>query len=126
MLCRPANIGDVEPVENAAASENQATATKKHLLLAAGQHPTQPRIVDHHASSEEPAVHRDVDEVGHGDVEAAVDDSQPSSKAKLPGSDISRRAGCVETTVDILEGGHLQQDAVGDGNDGNQRVQAPR
>jgi hypothetical protein len=96
MLRRPANTEDVEPVENLATSEDQA------------------------------ATHEDVNEVGGGDVEAVGDDSRPGSKAGLTETDVRHRDKSVGTTVNIPEGGHFQEEAVGDGNNGNEQVQALR
>jgi len=126
MLRRPANTRGAEVVENVAPSENQATEMDKHLPLATGHHPTQPRMVDHLASSNETTVCKDVDEDQQGVGEGAVDDSQCGSRVKLPETDDRGRVEFVETTVNALEGGDLQQDAVGDGDNGNRRTRASR
>jgi hypothetical protein len=96
MLHQPANTGDVEPIENQATSEDRAAARK------------------------------DVDEVGGGDVEVVGDDSRPSSKAGLTETDVRHRDESVGTTVNIPQGGHLQEEVVGDSNNGNEQVRALR
>jgi hypothetical protein len=126
MLHWPANTGDVQVVENVALSENQATEMDKLLPLATGHHPTQPWMVDHLASSNKATVCKDVDEDQQGDGKGAVDDSQCGSKVKLPETDDRGRVESIETIVNTLEGGDLQQDAVGDSDDGNQRTWASR
>ena len=79
---------------------------------------------DHHHPAE--SGEANIEQVSPGNGETTVQGSQPSNKDKLLGIDVSQRVGSVETTVDALDGGRVQQDAIGVNNDGNQRVQPPR
>ncbi len=103
-------------------SKNQAPEVERPLPSVAGQPSAHPCIVDHPAASGEASV----DKVRLGNGETTVQDSQPSNKDKLPEIDVSQGVGLVETTLDALEGGHVQQDVVGVDNNGNPRVRPPR
>ena len=96
--------------------ENQALEVERSLPSVGGQPSAHPCMVDPPAASK----------VRLGDGETTVQDSQLSNEDKLPGIDVSQQVGLVETTVDIPEGRHVQQDVVGVDNDGNQRVRPPR
>ena len=122
MLHRPANTEDVEQDVDTVTSENQAPEVERPLPSVAGQPSVHPCIIDHPAASGE----ANVNEARLRNDDTAVQDPQPSNKDRLPVIDVSQRVGLVETTLDTLEGGHVQQDAVGVDDDGNQRVQPPR
>ena len=123
MLRRPANTEEVERDRNTVSSENQAPEVERPLPSVARHPSAHPCIVDHPAAASEEA---NVAKVRLRNDETTVQDSQPSNKDRLPEIDVSQRATLVETTLDALEGGHVQQDAVGVDNDGNQRVQPPK
>jgi len=103
-------------------SKNQAPEVERPLPSVAQQPSAHPCIIDH------PAVGREanINKVRLRNGETTVQDSQPRNEDKLPEIDVSQGVGLVETTLDALEGGHVQQDAVGVNNNGNQRVRPPR